>query len=95
MDGSLLLQLMADASQSDATSDTPESAVSGSVSEDHGIHQHGCCDQACHACAHFLGLPTCALPIGFSGISHSISAYRSTWPSQHRSPPERPPRAIA
>lgn len=94
LDGGLLAQLMADANQSEATSDAPESAVSGSVSQDHGVHHHGC-DQTCHACAHFLGLPTCALPIGFSGISHSVSGHRSTWPSQHRSPPERPPRIVA
>ena len=87
-------QLAAYVQQSDGVSLASSSASCWATPQQHGAHHHGC-DHACHACAHFQGLPTCAVPLGFSGICDGVSWYRATWRSQHRSPPERPPRAIA
>lgn len=69
-------------------------SVSGVESPQDSAHHHGC-DHACHACAHFLGLPACGLPIGLTNVCRSVSWSRTTWRSHHRSPPERPPRVIA
>jgi hypothetical protein len=55
---------------------------------------HGC-GPACHAGAQLPGLPLCVLSVGFRGIPQAVTSYRTTWRSQHRSPPERPPRALA
>ena len=76
------------------TSPAQDSTRAASPSQPDGAHHHGC-DHACHACAHFLGLPQCMLPVIFPGIRNGISWYRATWRSQPCSPPERPPRPIA
>ena len=86
--------LAAGARSTDRASQAPDTAFSQTVAEEHGAFHHGC-DHSCHACAHPLGLPASPLPIGFSGIRESVSWYRATLRSQHRSRPERPPRTIA
>jgi hypothetical protein len=75
-------------------SQAPEPTRAALPSPEDGAHHHGC-DHACHACAHFPGLPPCMLPAAFPELRNGISWYCASWRSQPRSPPERPPRAIA